>query len=93
MSLHSDKFILILSQPVFALIPEKCVLSAEAANIYFMVLGLTRPGLKTYVYHTQVVCQSLSESDQLSFIYICIPIGDQTRTVSDLTEWYPPLAV
>ena len=36
----------------FALTPPCCILSREAANIQFIVLSLTRPGLKPTIYHT-----------------------------------------
>ena len=42
--------ILILSQPVFALTPQWCVLSREAGNTNFIVFGLTEPELKTTIY-------------------------------------------
>ena len=45
--------ILILSQPVFALSPECCVLSGEATNTNFKVFGLTRPGLESTIYRTR----------------------------------------
>ena len=42
---HSDTyFIPIPSQPVFALSPYCCVLSREATNTNFIVIGLTRCG-------------------------------------------------
>ena len=44
----------ILSQPVFALSPECCMLSREATNTKFIVLGLTRSGLEPMIYHTRV---------------------------------------
>ena len=42
-------FILVLSQPVFALTPKCCMLGRELANL---VLGLTRLELKPMIYHT-----------------------------------------
>jgi hypothetical protein len=44
--------ILILSQPVFALSPECCVLSGEATNINLIFFGLTWPGLEPTIYRT-----------------------------------------
>ena len=52
MSLHSRHIILILSQPVFALSLQCCVLSEEATNNNFIVFGLTRQGLEPTIYHT-----------------------------------------
>jgi hypothetical protein len=43
--------ILIPSQPVFALTPECCVLSVEATNNNFIVLGFTQTSLKPTIYH------------------------------------------
>ena len=43
--------ILILSKPVFALSPYRCILSGEATNINFIVIGLTRSGLEPTIYH------------------------------------------
>jgi hypothetical protein len=45
--------ILIPIQPVFALTPYCCVLSAEAANTNLTVYGLTRRGLPLTVYSTR----------------------------------------
>ena len=45
--------ILIQSQPVFALSPACCVFSGEATNTDFIVIGLTRPGLKSTIYDTR----------------------------------------
>ena len=42
---------LIQSQPVFALTPYYYMLSGEAAKTNFIVFGLTRPGLKSTIYH------------------------------------------
>jgi hypothetical protein len=42
-----------LSQPVFALTPLCCVLSEEATNTNFLVFDLTRPWLKSKIYHTR----------------------------------------
>ena len=50
MLLHSWCIILIPSQPVFALSPWWYLLSGEATNTNFIVLGLT--GLETTIYHT-----------------------------------------
>jgi hypothetical protein len=44
--------ILIPSQPVFALSPKCCVVSGEAANINFIVFGLTWSGLEHTIYDT-----------------------------------------
>ena len=44
--------ILIPSRPVFVLSPSCCVLSGEAKDTNFIVLDLTRPGLKPTIYHT-----------------------------------------
>ena len=44
--------ILIPSQPVFALSPSCCMLSGKATNTDFIVVGLTRPGLKSTIYDT-----------------------------------------
>ena len=38
---------------VFALTPYCWVLSGEAANANFIIFGLTQPGLKLTIYHTQ----------------------------------------
>jgi hypothetical protein len=43
----------ILSQPVFALTSDCCLLSRKATNIHFIVYGLTQPGLKHRINHTQ----------------------------------------
>jgi hypothetical protein len=43
---------LIPSQPVFALSPYCCVLSREATNTNFIVIGLTRSRLKPTIYLT-----------------------------------------
>ena len=40
------------SQPVFVLSPYCCVLSGEATNTNFIVVGLTRPGLEPRIYCT-----------------------------------------
>jgi hypothetical protein len=53
MSIHSRHIIPILSQPVFALTPECCVLSGEATNTNSIVFGLTRPGLEHTIYCTR----------------------------------------
>ena len=45
--------ILIQSQPVFAVSPECCVLSGEAANTNFIVIGNTRSGLEPRFYRTR----------------------------------------
>lgn len=45
--------ILILSQPVFALSLQCCMLNGEATNTIFIVFGLTRPGLEPTIYHTR----------------------------------------
>jgi hypothetical protein len=45
--------ILILSQPVFALSSYCCMLSGEAANINFIVFGLTQLGLEHTIYCTR----------------------------------------
>ena len=45
--------IMILSQPVFSLSPECCVLSGEATNTNFIVFGSTRPGLEPTIYRTR----------------------------------------
>ena len=42
------------TQPTFTLTPWWCVLSREAANIYFIVFGSTRPGLEPTIYRTWV---------------------------------------
>ena len=44
--------ILILSQPVFALSPQCCVLSGEGTNAN-IVFGLTLTGLEPTTYHTR----------------------------------------
>ena len=41
------------SQPVVALSTCCCVLSGEAINTNLIVLGLTRPGLKSVIYRTR----------------------------------------
>ena len=45
--------ILIPSQPIFALSPQRCVLRREATNTNFIVFGSTRPRLEPMVYHTR----------------------------------------
>ena len=45
--------ILIPSQPVFALTPKCCVISGEAVNTNFIVIGLTWRGLGPTVYRTR----------------------------------------
>ena len=49
--------ILISSQPVFVLTPQRCVLSGEAANIKF---GLTRPGLESTMLSTTIRVHKLT---------------------------------
>ena len=45
--------ILILSQPVFALIPSCFILSEEATHTNFIVFGLTRPEHEPTIYRTR----------------------------------------
>ena len=44
--------ILIQNQPVFTLTPKWCVLSEEAANINFIIFGLTQPRFEPTIYST-----------------------------------------
>ena len=48
-----EHFILILSQPVFALSSQCSMLSGEATNTNFIVFGLTRLGLEPMIYCTR----------------------------------------
>ena len=41
---------LIPNEQIFTLTPKCCVLSGEAANTNFMIVGLNRPGLKPMIY-------------------------------------------
>jgi hypothetical protein len=50
---YVDVIIHIPSPLVFALTPYCWVLSGEAANANFIIFGLTQPGLKLTIYHTQ----------------------------------------
>jgi hypothetical protein len=60
---HTQHIILFLNQPVFTATPEYCVLSREAANTIFVVLGLTRwPSI-----HLRCIA-SLDLLDRLLFI-------------------------
>jgi hypothetical protein len=45
--------IMILSQPVFSLSPECCVLSGEATNTSFIVFGLTRSWIEPNINRTR----------------------------------------
>ena len=45
--------ILISSQPVFALTPQYCMVSKQAAYTNFIVFAMTLPRLKTTIYHIQ----------------------------------------
>jgi len=49
---HVGHIFLIQSQLVFALTPLCCVLSGQAANIYFIIFGLIQPELVPTIYHT-----------------------------------------
>lgn len=44
--------IMVLSQPVSALSPKRCMISGKATNINFILIGLTRPELAPMSYHT-----------------------------------------
>ena len=46
--------IIIPSHPVFALTPEYCVHSREAANTNCIAFGLTSPGIEPMIYRTRV---------------------------------------
>ena len=61
MSLYSDTVILLLSQPVFACSPYCCVL-CEEKNKYklYIVVDLTRPGLKYTIYNTTLAASMLT---------------------------------
>ena len=41
------------SDSVFAITPNCCILSGEAANTNFNVVGLTLPGIKPMTFHTR----------------------------------------
>ena len=68
MSLHSDgHIILIPSQLVFALSPKCCMLSREAINTDFIVIGLTRLGLEPTIYHTRGDHDNQCATDAIRF--------------------------
>jgi len=62
-----EHIILIPSQPVFSLFPENCLLSGEAANINFIVLGLTLPELEPLLYHIRGEHASHYNTDAVKF--------------------------
>ena len=69
MSPHSDTLFLIPSQQVFVLSPACCVLNGEATNTNFIVLGLTRTGLKPTIYRTQCEHADHYTNDAVDFVH------------------------
>jgi hypothetical protein len=62
--------ILIPRQPVFDLSPLCHVLSGEESNTNSIVYGLTRLGLKPYIYHTQGEHANHYTTDVVEHFYI-----------------------
>ena len=91
--------ILIPSQPVFALTPKCCVISGEAVNTNFIVIGLTRPGLEPTIYRTRgkhthwqswtrIVCPSLGWVWN-NLIHLQINLLDERTQVARVSKYSP----